>query len=139
MVIKEIKSKLEELEAKKKEVSPKIEEIEVSRQEELAEVNKKYDHMVDDVKQDVKLLENNIMNYIIDTFEKVVMNEFDTKRSTSEYMVTDDLKDFREDASEIEMFPKDLIERLDKVINGEPIENIAYDLDKIKNMYKGSN
>ena len=136
MAIKEIKSKLEELEAKKRQTSPKIEEIEVSRQEELAEVNKKYDHMVDDVKQDVKLLENNLMNYIIDTFEKVVMNEFDTKRSTSEYTVTDDFKDFREGASEIEMFPKDLMERLDKVINGDPIENIAYDLEKIKSMYK---
>ena len=136
MAIKEIKSKLEELEAKKREISPKIEEIEVLRQEELAEVNKKYDHMVDDVKQDVKLLENNLMNYIIDTFEKVVMNEFDTKRSTSEYIVSDDFKDFKEGGSEIEMFPKDLIERLDKVINGDPIENIAYDLEKIKNMYK---
>lgn len=136
MAIKEIKSKLKELEAKKREVSPKIEEIEVLRQKQLAEVNKKYDHMVDDVKQDVKLLEKNLMNDIIDTFEKVVMNEFDTKRSTSEYMVTDEFKDFREGASEIEMFPKDLIERLDKVINGEPIENIAYDLEKIKNMYK---
>ena len=136
MAIKEIKSKLEELEAKKREVSPKIEEIELLRQEELAEVNKKYDHMVDDVKQDVKLLENNLMNDIIDIFEKIVINEFDTKRSTSEYMVTDDLKDFREGASEIEMFPKDLIERLDKVIDGDPIENIAYNLDKIKNMYK---
>jgi len=136
MVIKEIKSKLEELEAKKREVRPKIEEIELSRQEKLAEVNKRYDHMVDDVKQDVKLLENNLMNNIIDTFEKVVMNEFDTKRSTSEYMITNDFKDFREGASEIVMFPKDLIERLDKVINGDPIENIAYDLEKIKNMYK---
>ncbi len=136
MAIKEIKSKLEELEAKKREVSPKIEEIEVLRQEELAKVNKKYDHLVDDVKQDVKLLKNNLMNGIIDTFEKVVMNEFDTKRSTSEYMITDDFKEFREGASEIEMFPKNLIERLDKVINGDPIENIAYDLEKIKNMYK---
>ncbi|MFX0018698.1 MAG: hypothetical protein ACFFAK_15250 [Promethearchaeota archaeon] len=136
MAIKEIKSKLEELEAKKREVRPKIEEVELSRQEELAEVNKKYDHMVDDVKQDVKLLEDNLMNNIIDTFEKVVMNEFDTKRSTSEYMITDDFKDFREGASEIDMFPKDLIERLDKVINGDPIENIAYELEKIKNMYK---
>ncbi|MFX1313623.1 MAG: hypothetical protein ACFFHD_13595 [Promethearchaeota archaeon] len=136
MAIEEIKSKLEELEAKKREVSPKIEKIEVSRQEELTEVNKKYDHMVDEVKQDVKILQNDLMNNIIDTFEKVVMNEFDTKRSTSEYMVTDEFKDFRESASEIEMFPKDLIKRLDKVINGDPIENIAYDLEKIKNMYK---
>ncbi|MFX0026583.1 MAG: hypothetical protein ACFE8M_09200 [Candidatus Hermodarchaeota archaeon] len=136
MAIKEFKSKLEELEAKKREIKPKIEEIEASRQEELAEINKKYDHMVDDVKEGVKLLENNLMNYIIDTFEKVVMNEFDIKRSTSEYTVTDDFKDFREAASEIEIFPKDLVERLDKVINGAPIDNIAYDLEKIKNMYK---
>lgn len=92
--------------------------------------------MVDEVKQGVKILQKDLMNDIIDTFEKVVMNEFDTKRSTSEYMVTDEFKDFRESALEIEMFPKDLIERLDKVINGDPIENIAYDLEKIKNMYK---
>jgi hypothetical protein len=136
MAVNEIKSKLEELEAKRREVKTKIEDIEALRQEELGEINKKYDHKVDDVKEGVKLLENNLMNNIIDTFEKVIMNEFDIKRSTSEYMVTDDFKDFREGVSEIEMFPKDLIERLDNVINGAPIDNVAYDLEKIKNIYK---
>lgn len=128
--------KLKELEAKKRDVTPKIEEIEVKRQEALAEVNKKYDHIVDDVKQEVNQLEKKFINDMIDTFEKVVMNEFDAKRSISNYMVTNNFKEFRDQVSEIEMFPEELIERLDKVINGDPIENIAYDLEKIKNQFK---
>jgi len=61
-MIDQIKTLLKELNARKKEVNPKIEEIETTRQEQLAEVNKKYDHMIDDVKQEVKLLENKIIN-----------------------------------------------------------------------------
>jgi hypothetical protein len=135
-MIDQIKTLLRELNARKKEVTPKIEEIETKRQEQLAEVNKKYDHMIDDVKQEVKLLENKIMNDLIDVFEKAVMIEFDTKRTMSDYMVTDNFKAFRDGVSEIEMFPKDLVEHLDKVINGDPIEKIAYELEKIKNQYK---
>ena len=80
--------------------------------------------------------EQNIMNDIIGLFSKAVMNEFDTKRSTSEYKVTQNFKEFREKVSEIKLFPRDLIERLDEVIDGGLIENIAYDLEKIENEYK---
>ena len=92
--------------------------------------------MIQDVNAEVEDFEQKIMNDIIDLFSKVVMDEFDTKRSTSEYMVTENFKDFRESVSEIELFPRDLIERLDKVIEGGLIENIAYDLEKIETEYK---
>jgi enoyl-[acyl-carrier-protein] reductase (NADH) len=135
-MIEELKSKLKELELKRSELQPKINEIEAKRAEELQEVNKKYDHMVSDVNIDVHDFKNKIMNEIIDLFSKVVMDEFDAKRSTSDYMVTDNFKDFRESVLELELFPKELITRLDKVIDGDPIENIAYDLEKIEAEYK---
>ncbi len=137
-MIEELKSKLKELELKKSKLQPKIDEIEAKRAEELQEVNKRFDHMVADVNIEVQDFKNKIMNEIIDLFSKVVMDEFDAKRSTSDYMVTDKLKDFRESVLEIELFPKDLIERLDKVIDGDPIENIAYDLEKIEAKYKNN-
>ena len=137
-MIDELKSKLEELELKKSELQPKIDEIEAKRDEELQEINKKYDHMVSDVNIEVQDFKNKITNKIIDLFLKVVMDEFDAKRSTSDYMVTDKFKDFRESVLELEMFPKELIEKLDKVIDGDPIENVAYDLEKIEAKYKNN-
>ena len=64
------------------------------------------------------------------------MDEFEQKRSTSEYSLTDNFKQFRDAISEIEFFPKELVERLDKVIEGDLIENVAYDLQKIESEYK---
>jgi len=136
MSVEEIKSKLKALEVRQRELKPKINEIEEKRQEALAEINKKYDHMVDDIKQEVIQLERQIKNNMIDIFEKLVMNEFDAKRSTSDYVLTENFKEFRDRVIEIEMFPKELVEKLDKVIDGEPIESIAYNLEKIKDQFK---
>ena len=135
-MIEQLKSKLKQLETKKQELQPKIDKIEEKKAEEIQELNKKYDHMIQDVNIEVMDFEQNIMNDIIGLFSKAVMNEFDTKRSTSEYKVTQNFKEFREKVSEIKLFPRDLIERLDEVIDGGLIENIAYDLEKIENEYK---
>jgi hypothetical protein len=135
-MINQIALKLEELEAKKSALSPKIDEIERKRNEELAEVNKKYDHLVQDTSIEVEEFEDKIMNDLIDLFVKVVMDEFDTKRSTSDYVLTEKFKEFRENIAEIEIFPEELIERLDKVIEGDPVEKIAYDIEKIEMKYK---
>jgi len=135
-MINNLKSKLKELDSKKAAVKPRIEEIETKRAEELQEINKKYDHMVQDVNIEVEYFEQRILNEMVDAFVKVVMEEFDAKRSISDYMVTDKIKDFRDSAKEIEMFPNELIERLDEVIDGAPIENLAYDIEKIEKEYK---
>ena len=135
-MIDQLKLKLEELEIKKQELQPKIDKIEEKKAEEIQELNKKYDHLFQDANIEVEDFEQKIMNDVIDLFSKAVMDEFDTKRSTSEYMVTENFKEFREKVSEIELFPLDLIERLDKVIEGGLIENIAYDLEKIETEYK---
>ncbi len=135
-MIDQLKSKLNELEEKKRELQPKIEEIEKERAEKLAEINKKYDHMILDANIQVSQFEDKLMNELIDVFSNTIMNEFDQKRSTSEYVLTNNFKDYRDSFAEIEMFPKELVDRMDKVINGDSIENIAYDLDRIEQKYK---
>ena len=92
--------------------------------------------MIKDANSEVNDFEQKIMNEIIDLFSKVVMDEFEAKRSTSEYTLTENFKDFRDGVSKIELFPKDLVDRLDKVIDGDLIENVAYDLQKIEAEYK---
>jgi hypothetical protein len=135
-MIEQIKLKLDELKAKKSALSPAIEEIEKKRNEELAEVNKKYDHLVQDASIEVENFELKIMNDMIDLFVKVIMEEFDAKRSTSDYVLTDKFRAFKEEISKVKEFPQELLDRLDKVINGDPVEKIAYDIEKIEAKYK---
>jgi predicted Zn-dependent protease with MMP-like domain len=135
-MIEDLKSKLNELIEKKQDLKPKLEEIEARRTDALAKINKKYDHMVADANIEVMQFEQKILNDLITLFSTTIMNEFDQKRSTSEYILTEKFKVYRDSFAEIEMFPKELIERMDKVINGSLIENIAYDLDKIERTYK---
>jgi len=132
----QLESKLKELEIKKLELQPKIDEIEAKKAEEIQELDRKYDHMILDVNSEVDDFEQKIMNDIIDLFSKAVMDEFDEKRSTSEYVVTENFKDFRNGVSKINLFPRDLVDRLDKVIEGGLIENVAYELEKIEATYK---
>ena len=135
-MIQSILEKLKLLEIRKSDASPRIKELEEKRAEALAEVNKKYDHMIDDVSTEVNEFERSILNELIDSFVKIIMGEFDAKRSTSEYILTDQFRTFKEEMSEISIFPKELIERMEKVIKGDPIENIAYDIEKIEGKYK---
>ena len=135
-MIEDIKAKLAKLELMKSDASPRILEINEKRAGEIAEINKKYDHLVEDISIEVKDFEKRIIGELIDSFIKIIMEEFDAKRSTSEYTLTDIFKNFREDMAEINLFPPELIERMDKVINGDPIENLAYDIEKFESKYK---
>jgi hypothetical protein len=135
-MIEQLKAKLEELEIKKKELQPKIDKIEAKKAEEIQELNKKYDHLIQDANIEVIEFEQKIMNDLIDLFSNVIMDEFEAKRSTSEYSLTDNFKEFRDRISEIEFFPKALVAKLDKVIDGDLVENVAYDLQKIESEYK---
>ena len=135
-MIEDIKAKLAKLELMKSDASPRILELNEKRAEAIAEINKKYDHLVEDISIEVKDFENRIIGSLIDLFIKIIMEEFDAKRSTSEYTLTDRFKNFRENMAEVNLFPPELIERMDKVINGDPIENLAYDIEKIEAKYK---
>ena len=131
-----LNSKLKELEIKKKELQPKIDEINLKREEEIQDVNKKYDHMIYDVNYTAQQLEDEFYNDLIKSFVEIVMREFDIKRSTDIYEVSNEFKDYRETISQFNMFPEELISMMHRVINGDPIENIMYELDDIQKKYK---
>ena len=130
-----LKSKLKDLDTKKKELQPKIDEINAKREEEIQKINKKYDHMIYDINYTAQLLEIEFYNDLIKSYIKIVTREFDRKRSSDIYEVSNEFKDYKESIAEFDMFPKELINRMHKVINGDPIEDIIYDLEKIKKKY----
>jgi hypothetical protein len=130
-----LESKLEELELKRKALKPKIDEINVKREKEIQDVNKKYDHMVYEVNYEIEQFENSIYNELIESFLNTVTKEFEMKRSDPLYSVSNQLKEYRENIVKFEIFPKELIGKLDKIINGGPIEDIIYILDDVKKKY----
>jgi hypothetical protein len=135
-MIDQLKKKLEELEIKKAEVQPKIEELNAKKEEEIEALNQKYYHLTSEVNIDVENFEREIYNDFIISYVDCVMEEFDAKRSISDYTVTDTFKEYREDIATVDIFPKELIEKMDKVISGEAqIESIAYYIDDIKAKY----
>ena len=131
----QLKSILKELELKKKELQPKIDEINAKREEEIQSVNKKYDHLIYDVNYTVQQLENEFYNDLIKSFVQIVTREFDLKRSSEIYEITDEFKDYRHSIAQFDMFPEKLVNKLHKVINGKPIESIMYELDDIQKKY----
>jgi len=131
----QLNSKLKDLEIKKKELQPKIDEINVKREEEIQKVNKKYDHLIYDINYTAEQLENEFYNDLIKSYIEIVTREFDRKRSSDIYEVSSEFKDYRESIVEFNMFPEELINKMQKVINGGPIEDIMYDLDKIQKKY----
>jgi len=134
-MINQLKSKLEDLEISKKALKPKIDEINVKREEEIQTINKKYDHMIYELNYEIKNFEDDAFNEMIQAFVDVASKELDFKRSTTLYSVTDEFKVFRDNIAKFESFPEELIDKLHKVINGDPIENIIYELEDIKTKY----
>jgi len=128
--------KIIELKNLEQEIEPRINELNKKRDNELQQINKKYDQKISEVSNEVDKFKTSLNQDIYESFEKAVMDEFDQKRSTSEYSVTSQIKEYRDSMKDIELFPNELIERLDKIIAGEePIENLAYDLEDIKTQY----
>ena len=41
----------------------------------------------------------------------------------------------KENIAKFDLFPRELVDKLDKVIQGGPIENIVYELDDIEKKY----
>ncbi len=134
-MINQLKSKVEELEIKKNDIKPEIDRINLKRDEEIQTVNKKYDHMVYELNYEIQNFENKIFNEIIQSFVDISSRELDIKRSTDLYSVSDEFKEYREKIARFESFPEELVKKLHLVVNGDPIENIIYELEDIKEKY----
>ena len=134
-MINQLKSKLDELEIKKNDIKPEIDRVNLKRDEEIQTVNKKYDHMIYELNYEIQKFENKIHNEIIQSFVDISSRELDIKRSTDLYSVSDEFKEYREKIARFESFPEELVEKLHRVVNGDPIENIIYELEDIKEKY----
>ena len=134
-MIDPLKLKLKELESKKKEMQPKIDELNAKREEEIQKVNKKYDHMIYDINYTAQKIEDEFYNDLIKSFVEIIRREFDKKRSSDIYKVSKQFTDYKLSITKFEMFPKELIDRMHKVMNGTPIEDIMYDLEDIQKKY----
>jgi hypothetical protein len=134
-MISHILSKLKEFEQRKKSLKPKIDEVNIEREREIQNVNKKYDHIIADLNYELRKIENNIYNDMIKSFVDIVTREFEVKRSNELYTVTEEFKEYRANISKLKIFPEELIEKLDNIINGKPIEEVIYILDDIKAKY----
>lgn len=134
-MINHLITKLEELGQRKKALEPKIDEINNQRESEIQNVNTKYDHIIADINYEIQQIEDNIYNEMVESFLNIISRELEVKRSNSLYSVTDEFKEYRTNISQLPLFPKELIEKLDKVINGNPIEELVYTLDDIKAKY----
>ncbi len=137
-MIDELKEKLLNLSLKKQEVKPAINKLNAERERKIKEINIHYDQLISEVGGDFEKLEQEIYKELIDSFEKVVLAEFDAKRSTSAYSVSSTFKEYRNKVASVGMFPKELVQHLDKVINGMKIEDIVYNIDEILGKYKNS-
>ena len=132
----DIKARLEKLILLKKELQPRIDGFNIKRAEEIKAINDKYDNLISVASINVDKFENELNNDIIKTFIQAIMDEFDAKRSVSEYTVTPKIKEDRDYFNSLETFPKELVEKLDRVISGEiSIEMVAYDIEKIEKEY----
>ena len=124
----QLKSKHKELEMKLKELQPKIDEINLKREEEIQKVKTKYNHMIYDVSHTAQQLEDEFYNDLIKSFIEIVTREFDIKRSSDTYEVSNEFKIYREEIGQFDKFPEELINKMHRVINGDPIDNIMYEL-----------
>lgn len=135
-MIQEIKQNLQRLKERQKELTPKIQKIKRKRDKEIEEIKKKYKKKIAQVTSELDGFKKEISNKLINSFEKIVMQEFEAKRSTSEYSLTEDFKTYRNFVAGVDMFPGNLVLELDKVISGEnSIEDIAYNLEDLKKEY----
>ncbi len=137
-MIDELKSKLKELEIRKKELQPKLDEINSKREEEIQTIIKKYEHMIYDINYNLKKIEDAFYNDLIKSFVEIVTREFNLKRSAQIYEISDNFKTYRKLIAEFDKFPKELIQKLHTVINGDPIDTLVYELEDIQKKYMKS-
>ncbi|TFG02121.1 MAG: hypothetical protein EU539_13375, partial [Promethearchaeota archaeon] len=95
-MIEEIINKIEELKNLEKEIEPKIDELNSQRDNEIKKITQKYDEKISHVSNEVETYRKNLMKLIYGSFENAVMNEFDAKRSTSEYSITPQIRKYKE-------------------------------------------
>ncbi len=139
-MIDKLKLKFDEFNSKKAEVQPKIDEIEIKQKNEIKLVEERYEKLKSEITSEINSMEKELNDMLIDSFEKIIMFEFDAKRSVSEYSITKEIKVYLDFVKNIgDSYPQELVEYLNKLINTEcSIEDIAYKIDSIMAKFKST-
>lgn len=132
----EIKTKLQEIEHLREESSKRLRILETKKQRQIKEIENRFVRLEEEVVNPVENFEIQVYNGLITSFEELVLQEIDKKRSDCEYCLSEEVEKYRNTMVQVEIFPKELIARLDQVLTGKKtMEDIAYKLGEIKEKY----
>jgi len=136
MDYEKIKNKLQEIERLREESEKRLKILESKKQRQIKEIENRFVQLEEETKNPVENFEIQVYNGLIHSFEKLILNEIDRKRSNCQYCLSEDVQKYRNQMIAVDIFPKELIARLDQVLNGKKtMEDIAYKLDEIKDKY----
>ncbi len=136
MDYEEVKTKLHEIEHMREESAKRLRILETKKQRQIREIENRFVKLEQETLNPVEIFEIQVYNGLIQNFEELVLKEIDLKRTDCEYCLSDEVKTFRNTMVQVEIFPKELIARLDQVIDGKKtIDDIAFKLDDIKEKY----
>ena len=131
-----MKNKLHEIEDMRKESEKRLRILETKKQRQIREIENRFVKLEEEVINPVENFEIQIYNDLIESFEELVLKEIDMKRADCEYCLSEEVEEFRNNMISVDIFPKELIARLDQVISGKKtIEDVAFKLDNIKEKY----
>ena len=110
--------------------------LETKKQRQIREIENRFIKLEQEAVNPVEAFEIQVYNGLIDEFEELVIHEIDEKRTDCDYCLSGEVEKFRNTMVQVDIFPKELIARLDQVIAGKrTIEDIAFKMDDIKEKY----
>ena len=132
----DVKNQLLEIEHLREESEKRLRILETKKQRQIREIENRFQKLEQEAVNPLESFEIQVYNGLIEEFEEMVLHEIDVKRSDSEYNLSDEVENFRNVMVQVEIFPKELIARLDQVITGKKtIDDVAFKLPEIKEKY----
>ena len=132
----DIKKNLQTIEHMKEESSKRLRILETKKQRQIREIENRFIKLEEEVVNPVDHFEIEVFNGLIHSFEDLILKEIDTKRADCEYCLSEEVENFRTNMISVDIFPKELIARLDQVISGKKtVEDVAFKLPSIREKY----
>ena len=136
MNYEDVVKNLQAIEHMKEESSKRLRILETKKQRQIREIENRFVKLEEEVINPVEHFEIQVFNNLINSFEELVLKEIDVKRADCEYCLSEEVEKYRNNMISIEIFPKELIARLDQVLTGKKtIEDVAFKLGDIREKY----
>ena len=131
-----VKNQLLEIEHLREESEKRLRILETKKQRQIREIENRFIKLEQEAVNPLEHFEIQVYNGLIESFEDMILKEIDIKRSDCEYCLSNEVENFRNTMVQVEIFPKELIARLDQVISGKKnIEDVAFKLEEIREKY----